>query len=272
MTVSAARAAPSGPDFDLGDQPARRPRWWPEVLVVVWLCWVYDDVANLAPLRRQAAYAHARSILHLEQLAHLDPEAALNRWLAGHHTMALWVSNYYDNAHFIVTLGLAGLLWWRYPSLYRPLRTSLVLINVVGLAVFWSYPTAPPRLLDPGRYVDVVADTHAFGSWHTGTLATAANQLAAMPSLHIAWAAWSSLALWRILGGYGSRWAPAVWLYPVVTTFAVLATGNHFLLDAVAGLATMVVCTVVGDRWQGWWASLRATRRRLQPPSDRLPA
>jgi hypothetical protein len=270
VTVPAARAAPSRPDILDLPQAARRPRWWPEVLVIVWLCWVYDDIANLAPLRQPAAYAHARSILHLERLTHLDPEAGLNRWLAGHHTLALWVSNYYDNAHFIVTLGLVGLLWWRHPLLYRPLRNSLVLINVVGLAVFWVYPTAPPRLLDPGRYVDVVADTHAFGSWHTGTLATAANQLAAMPSLHIAWAAWSSLALWRILGGYRNQWVPAVWLYPVVTTLAVMATGNHFLLDAVAGLATMVVCTVIADRGPDPWSALWSIRKRLRPASDHL--
>lgn len=273
VTVSAARPAPSDvnhrPDANQREAGARRPRWWPEVLVIVWLCWLYDDVANLAPLRRHVAYAHARSILHLEQLVHLDPEAALNRWLAGHHAVALWVSNYYDNAHFVVTLGMVGLLWWRYPSLYRPLRNSLVLINVVGLAVFWFYPTAPPRLLDPGRYLDVVAATHAFGSWHTGTLATAANQLAAMPSLHIAWAAWSSLAMWRVLGSYRNRggyrnWlALAVWLYPVVTTLAVMATGNHFLLDALAGLATMVLCTVIADRWQWWWTT-RLARRALQ--------
>ena len=257
--VGSPRRGLPGPTSTTSTRVVRRPRWWPELLVIVWLCWVYDDIANLAPLRRQAAYAHARSILHLEQLAHLDPEAALNRWLAGHHTLALWVSNYYDNAHFIVTLGLVGLLWWRYPALYRPLRNGLVLINVVGLAVFWWYPTAPPRLLDPARYVDIVADTHAFGSWHTGTLATAANQLAAMPSLHIAWAAWSSLAMGRILGGYRNRWVLAVWLYPVVTTVAVLATGNHFLLDVVAGLGTMVLCTVIADRWPGLAGDARAS-------------
>jgi hypothetical protein len=267
VTVSPARPAHPGPDTRDLAAAARRPRWWPELLVIVWLCWVYDAVANLAPLRRQAAYAHARSILHVEQLAHVDPEAALNRWLAGHHTLALWVSNYYDNAHFIVTLGLVGLLWWRYPALYRPLRNSLVLINVAGLAVFWLYPTAPPRLLDPGRYVDVVAASHAVGSWHSGTLATAANQLAAMPSLHIAWAAWSSLALWRILGDNGGRWAPAVWLYPAVTTLAVLATGNHFLLDAVAGLATMVLCTVIADRWHHRYWRRRSRARLADGPS-----
>jgi hypothetical protein len=242
-------------------EPVPRPRWWPEVLVIVWLCWVYDAIANLAPLRRHQAYAHARTLLHLERTLHLDPEAALNHWLADHHTLGVWVSNYYDNAHFVVTLGVVGWLWWRHPDRYRPLRTSLVLINVIGLVVFWRDPTAPPRLVDPQRYVDVVAATHAFGSWHSGTLATAANQLAAMPSLHMAWAVWSSLAFWRVFRRH--RWARLVWMYPAVTALAVMATGNHYLLDIVAGVATAALATLFADRWQGWWTA-RQARLALQ--------
>ena len=71
-------------------------------------------------------------------------------------------------------------------DLYRPLRNSLVLVNVLGFVVFWRFPVAPPRMLD--GFTDVVASTHAFGSWHTGALASHANQVAAMPSLHMAWA------------------------------------------------------------------------------------
>lgn len=229
----------------------RRPRLWVELLVVAFLCWIYDDLTNMAPLRRAAAYAHGSSILHLESRLHLDPEAALDHWLSQHHALAVILSNYYDNAHFVVTLGLVGWLWWSWPALYRPLRTALVMTNVIAMAVFWLYPTAPPRLLNPSVYPDVVASTHAFGSWHAGTLATAANQLAAMPSLHIAWAAWSSYAVWRIYEG--RRWAAAAWLYPVVTSFAVMATGNHYLLDVVAGFLTFAVAVVAAERGYEWW-------------------
>ena len=132
------------------------------------------------------------------------PNSTLNRWLTGHHTLGLLLSDYYDNAHFIVTLGLLGWLWYRRADIYRPLRNTLVMINAIGLAVFWLYPTAPPRLLPGSGFNDVVASTHALGGWHTGPLATVANQFAALPSLHMAWAVWCSLVMWsmskRLLG------------------------------------------------------------------------
>jgi PAP2 superfamily len=214
-----------------------RTRWWVEALTIAWLCWVYDAITNLAPLRLHTALGHARDVLSLEQSLHIDPERTLDHWLAGHPTLGVLVSDYYDNAHFVVTLGLLGFVWWRRADIYRPLRNSLVLVNVLAFIVFWLFPVAPPRML-PG-FVDVVASTHAIGSWHTGALASAANQLAAMPSLHIAWAVWCTVVVWRI----STRgWARALAVvYPFVTGFAVLSTGNHFVLDVFGGLATIAV-------------------------------
>lgn len=226
----------------------RRSPWWIELITIAWLGWVYDAITELAPLRQSAALDHARGILHLERVLHLDPELTLNRWLSGHHTLGLLVSDYYDNAHFIVTLGLLGWLWWWRPDLYRPLRSSLVLINVIGFIVFWKYPVAPPRMLVGAGFHDIVAATHAFGSWHTGKLASDANQLAAMPSLHLAWAAWCSVALWRITDRRGIR-ALAI-LYPCLTTLAVLSTGNHFLTDVLAGLLTAALAVLLVSAWR----------------------
>ena len=237
---------------------ARRPAVWTELLLVGWLCWVYDMIANLAPVRVGLAESDARGIFDAERWLHLDPEKSLDHWLSRHHTLAVILANYYDNAHFVVTLSLLGFSWLIWSRHYRGLRNSLLLINLIGMVVFWLLPTAPPRLFEPAVFPDVVAATHAFGSWHSGTLAHAANQYAAMPSLHIGWACWSSLAAWRILGR--RRWAALVWLYPVATAVAVMATGNHFLLDVVAGVATFAVSTWVADRWSGWWTTRQAVK------------
>jgi membrane-associated phospholipid phosphatase len=223
--------------------PLRRPRWWGELLVIVWLAWLYDSVTNLAPLREAAAIAHGRDILSLERSLGISPELTLNRWLTHHHTLGLIGSYYYDNAHFIVTFGLLGWLWWKRADIYRPLRSSLVTINLLGLVVFWLYPTAPPRLIPGSGFTDVVAASNTFGSWHTGSLAGDADQLAAMPSLHLAWATWCALVVWRLSS---SRWTRVLAvLYPTVTALAVIVTGNHYLLDLLAGALTAALAVAL---------------------------
>jgi len=237
---------------------------------LVWLLWVYDAVADLAPLRKSTALDNALDSWRLERVLHLDPERTLNHWLGGHQTLGLWVSDYYDNAHFVVTLGVIGWLWWRHHDTYGRLRTSLVLTNVIGFAVFWLYPMAPPRLLPDAHIIDVVALTHAFGSWHSGTLASAANanELASMPSLHVAWALWCAWAVYQALPG--RRWTLAAFAYPLCTTYAVLATGNHYLIDVMAGVLTLVVAVLIADRLP----SLAAVRNSLSGlvPSTLRPA
>jgi hypothetical protein len=238
-----------------------RTRWWVELAAIAWLLWLYDAITNFAPLRLSIALGNARGVLHVEQLLHIDPELTLDRWLAGHHTLGLIAADYYDNAHFVVTLSVLGYLWWKRADIYRPLRNSLVLVNVIGFVVFWRFPVAPPRMLD--GFIDVVSSTDAFGSWHSGALASHANQVAAMPSLHMAWAGWCTIALWRISE---RRWLRALAVcYPCMTAFAVLATGNHFLLDIVGGLLVLALSVwLVGspERLAG----------RLSPVHVRLPA
>jgi hypothetical protein len=255
--------------------PVRRSPLWVEALVIAWLCWIYDAINNLAPVRLHAALAHGWGLLHLERSLGLDPEVALNHWLTHHHTLGLVLSDYYDNAHFVVTLGLLGWLWYRRADIYRPLRNTLVTINAIGFAVFWLYPTAPPRLLGGGGFSDVVANTGALGGWHTGPLSTVANQFAAMPSLHMGWAVWCSLALWRMSATLpaGSPIRPGLSastrgrllrtvaiVYPCVTCVAVLATGNHYLLDVLAGVATAALAYALVLALEAAWRARAALR------------
>ncbi|MHB8241598.1 MAG: phosphatase PAP2 family protein [Solirubrobacteraceae bacterium] len=240
-----------------------RTRWWVEVLAVAWILWLYDAITNLAPLRLGIALDHARAVLHLEQTLGIDPERSLDRWLAAHHSLGLALSDYYDNAHFVVTLSLLAWLWWRRAEIYRPLRNSLVLVNMLAFIVFWRYPVAPPRMLH--GFTDVVAATGAIGSWHTGALASHANELAAMPSLHMAWAVWCTVAVWRLSQRVWARTLAV--LYPCLTAVAVLATGNHFVLDILGGLlaiaaALMISTLLEGGHWQ---------QRKLLPASARKP-
>ena len=224
----------------------RRERTWllVDLLIIAWLIWLFDALNNLAPVRQGLAVRDGRSVLDLERSLRLDPEHALNTWLARHHTLSEIVVLWYENVHIVVTLCVFAWLWWRRADSLGVLRATLVIVNVIALVVFWSFPVAPPRML-AGGYIDLVARVQGLPVWQVGATALHSNQLCSMPSLHIAWATWCSIAMWRLSSGRSLR-AIAV-AYPFVTTFAVMATANHYLADAVAGAGiTFVVYVLLG--------------------------
>jgi PAP2 superfamily len=215
-----------------------------ELAVIAFLGWIYDWLQNLAPVRVNQALRNGESILSFERRLHIAPERYLDNWLSHHHVLAYISSDFYDNAIFGVTLGLAAWIWWRRPDIYRPLRNELVLANLIGFTVFWLFPVAPPRML-PG-FTDIVEKVGGLGSWHN-TLISHADQLAAMPSMHLAWAVWCSLVVWRLASeGPWRRAALIVGIaYPLSTAWVVIATANHYLMDVLAGTAVTAVAVVV---------------------------
>ena len=181
------------------------------------------------------AVAAGEAVLAAERRMHLAVESGVNAWTGGHHLLALALSDYYQFCHLPVTLGLLTWCWWR-SDLYRQARNALVAINVVGFLVFLAVPVAPPRLLPGGAFTDLVA-LAGFGTGHAGGLP--ADQYAAMPSLHVAWAIWVALVGLRLTR---RGWVRVLLVaHPVLTTVAVVATANHYLLDAVAGGAVTVL-------------------------------
>jgi diacylglycerol O-acyltransferase len=250
-TTDTARDAAT-PDAALLDAPASRapsPTGWfwrsgkrpavaLELVVVAWLWWVYDAVNNLSPVRHGQAVRHGESLFRLQRRLHLDLEPWLNQWVSSHHAVGVVLANFYNSAHLIVTFSVLGWLWWRHGSHYRRLRTALVTMNIIGFVVFWLYPLAPPRLVPSLGFHDVVFEVHAIGN-HSLAPETLANQFAAMPSLHIAWALWCVVVWLRTMGRRRGGAVGAVHL--TLTVLAVIGTGNHYVLDVVAGAATTAV-------------------------------
>ncbi len=246
--------APPGPPCSVRpDSRTRRPNLLGELAVVLVLVKVYDWVRGLEATRAGPALRHAERLLDLERWLHLDVELAATRWLAGHPAVSLAAVWWYQLAHLTVTLTVLAWCWWRRPDVYRRFRTALVLTNVAGLLVFLVLPMMPPRLLPGGGYVDAAAAA-GFGPPHAGPVA--ADQYAAMPSLHLAWATWVAAVGVTLLAGRRGRWLCL--LYPAATAVAVVLTGNHYVLDVVAGVAVAVLALPVASR-------LRIPRPRSRP-------
>ena len=122
------------------------------------------------------------------------------------------------------------------------LRNTVIIGFSIGIVRYLSYPCAPPRLLPKGLgygFVDTLQTGSA--SAQGGLVSALANPYAAMPSLHTATAllvGTSGVLLCRTMV------ARAIWaLYPGLVVFAIVATANHFILDAIGGAGVFLVAT-----------------------------
>ena len=227
-----------------------RPPLWRELAVVAFLLVVYDQVANLAELRVRTAESHAQVVLRVERDLHLAVEHSLDQLVALHHRLGQGLALYYDLAHILVTMvAFAAAYVWA-PAAYRRLRTTLLVINLGALALFVAVPVAPPRLLPGAGYVDVVANSGTWGAWDTASgVSSHANEYASMPSLHVAWALWVVLVAIAMTGNRVWRGLAVAHLAATVTVIVV--TGNHWVLDAVAGVALASASSVLVLRANG---------------------
>jgi hypothetical protein len=215
----------------------RHPKWWQELGFIAGVYFLYSVVRDAAPSHEIGAFNRARSVLAIERFLHLDIEHATNQLVASHAWLAYICDYYYATLHFVVTIGVLVWLYLRHPLRYRSIRTVLLTTNLVGLLGFWLISLAPPRML-PG-FVDTVVRFHTWGSLASNSIAKDANQYAAMPSLHVAWALWCGAA---IVTFATRRWVRVLGvIYPLATVFVVLGTANHFVLDAVGGAIALAV-------------------------------
>ncbi|MGY1745638.1 phosphatase PAP2 family protein [Blastococcus sp. SYSU D00695] len=226
--------------------------WWSEVLLLAALYGIYSLVRNSVGDVSVVAFRNAGAILHLEDAWDFAVERGLNDWVQGSGVLAALVALHYATLHFIVTPAVLVWLYRRRREQYRLVSATLMATTAVALLGFYLLPTAPPRLLPHEGFVDVMSQTASWGWWpSSGAPASDAisNQFAAMPSLHCAWALWCGIVLavmvrrtWvRVLGV----------LYPLSTFFVVMGSGNHFVLDVVAGAGLLLLvggAVLIGHR------------------------
>jgi len=233
---------------------ARALSWRRELAFVAIVYAAYEVTRGLHRGGLDDAMANGRQILHWEQLTHLDPEQVLNSGLAHMTVLAVVASYFYSTMHYVVTPVVLVWMYRRHADHYRRARTTLAIATVTGLIGFYLLPTAPPRLLAGAGIQDTLEHVSNWGWWAgEGSvprgLGGLSNQFAALPSLHVGWALWCGVLIATYARRPIARWLGA--LYPVATSVVVMATGNHYLFDAVAGVFVMAYAfgvAVVVDR------------------------
>ncbi|MFF9566266.1 bifunctional glycosyltransferase 87/phosphatase PAP2 family protein [Streptomyces sp. NPDC014685] len=210
-----------------------RPNLLLELLLVRVVYSAYSHVRLAATAGRGTAEQHGRRIHAIEQWLHIDIEHGINHAVVKIGWLRDFFDHYYTTFHFVVPLTILGVLHVRRPADYRWARSAIGFATVLALFGFWLYPLAPPRLMPGLGFIDTVNGVQDFAKPDYGTLTSMTNQYAAMPSLHFGWSLWCGVIVVVL--------APKAWmkalglLHPLFTVSAIVATANHWVLDAVGG-------------------------------------
>jgi PAP2 superfamily len=268
--------------------PERQHRvfWWKEALIVAVFYGVYSWTRNLFGSNKIAAdgipeqaFTNAERVIRAELWMNLFHEQTVQAWFLPYERFIQFWNVYYGTAHFAVTAGVFVVLYVKRADVFPQWRNTLAFMTALAIIGFAWFPLMPPRLLDqpcprddPAKYgaeciesdlrpdggfgfVDTLAEFGGPWSFESDTMASISNQYAAMPSLHIGWSTWCAIAVWPLIK---RRWMKGlVLLYPLVTLFCIVVTGNHFWLDGIGGLLAFGVGALLG------WGTHRWNQNRL---------
>jgi hypothetical protein len=243
------------------------PRGWKDLLrQIVLFCgayWLYRLVRGQVDGRAAAAFANAREIVDFERSLGLFVEPGIHGWAERHEWVldaATWM---YVNSHFVITTFTLAWLYLRRNERFYGIRDMFMVAMGIALVGYMVFPTAPPRFMPELGFQDPVAAL-------TGaeTANALVNPYAAVPSMHVAFALMLGVPMARIAC---HTWVRGLWcIYPLVVTFVVVSTANHWWFDAFLGAATAAVAALVaypGARMAAAWPRLLPSGRRVSAAS-----
>ncbi|MFJ2512104.1 phosphatase PAP2 family protein [Streptomyces griseoviridis] len=248
----------------------RRPRLWFEILLIAVSYWTYSLIRNAVPEQRAEALRNADWIWRIEHDLGIAVEDSVNHAVNAVSWLIVGMNYYYATLHFVITLGVLVWLYRCHPGRYAAARLVLFATTGVALVGYYLFPLAPPRLMNGGDFVDTVSVHQTWGSMASGDLKHMSNQYAAMPSMHIGWSLWCGLTIFALAS---VPWARVLGLlYPAVTLLVIVATANHFWLDAVGGVLCLAFGFAVSRLWYGTLPYRLPRTVPENPPEDRADA
>jgi membrane-associated phospholipid phosphatase len=226
----------------------------------------YMIVRGIADGSANAAFAHARDLISLERTLHLFVEPSIQAWASGSHFVMGLASWLYVNAQGSITIAALVYLYMRHNRNFYFVRNMFMIAMAIALVGYTVFPTAPPRFMPEWGFIDTVSDFTPVNVSHTSaSMSSLFNPYAAVPSMHVAFALMigGSLAFLTRL-----RVVRVLWLlYPLLMTFVIVVTANHFIVDALLGAVTAGASAYGAT----WLARLRPKVWGFQPSAAAAP-
>ncbi len=213
-----------------------------ETAIILSLYAIWQLMGKLSVVHVDGAIWRGRWLWDVERAWHLPSEATVQTSAMAHSLVIEFANVYYAVAHVPALIIFLVWLFTFQRSRYPKVRNTLALLTAWCLLIQFI-PVAPPRLVPDLGIVDAPLLYHqsVYGPIGTGIAA----QLSAMPSVHVAWALIVGLGAVLISR---SRWRWLVLAHPILTVWAVVATGNHYWLDGVVAAVLLGVAVFV-QRW-----------------------
>jgi hypothetical protein len=222
-----------------------------EAAVLLALFALWQLAGSFSLVGPDGALARAQWIWHAERVVHLPSETEIQRAFLGHPLLVQALNLYYASLHFVVLISCLVWVYVWHRRQYPQVRTALVLFTA-GALLIQFLPVAPPRMLQGDGMVDTAAQ---YGQSVYGAVAGFnADQLSAMPSVHVGWALLVAVIVVQVSR---SRWRWLALGYPLLTLLAVVVTANHFWLDGIAAALLLALALLVQRAGQ-------AVRRRIR--------
>jgi len=210
-----------------------------EAAVVAGLYSIWQLAGTVSVMRVDGALERARWIWDVEVWAHLPSEVTVQQLALPHPWLVRATNSFYAIVHGPSMLIFLVWMFVRHRDRYPRARNTIAIVTGACLAI-QLVPVAPPRMLDGLGFVDTGLLYHQ--SVYDALGRGLAYQLSAMPSVHVGWAVMIALF---VIGASTSRWRWLVLADPVLTVWAVVATGNHFWLDGIVAVALIPVAALV---------------------------
>jgi PAP2 superfamily protein len=247
------------------------PKGWPDFLLQLGLFAVadllYEISRTLAKGDLAVAFVHARDVVSIEKSMGIFTELDVQHWALARPWVLDVANTTYFHAHFAVTTCFMFWLYLRRNHHYYFVRNIVFSAMALALIGYVLFPTAPPRMLTDLGFIDTLEKT-ADVNFNTGAVSLLSNPFAAVPSVHTCFALIIGTSCFFLVRRPAIR---LIWLlYPCLIVFSIVATGNHFWLDAILGACLAGVALGVAWTIERFHPTLPASARhrlRLDPAS-----
>ena len=210
-----------------------------EAALVSLLYGIWQLAHDVAITHVAGGEAHGREVWELERFLRLLSERSVQQLFLPHHEVVRFANLYYESVHFPATIILLAWLFLRHRDRYKPIRTTLALATAMSLLI-QLIPVAPPRLIPSFGLVDTAL---AYGqSVYGADGGGIADQLGAMPSVHVLWCVLVGATVIRVST---SRWRYLILLHTVGTILIVVLTANHYWMDGIVAVGLIGIAILL---------------------------